>query len=129
MKKILEILIVEDDATDKELLERFFREERIFNSIAWCKDAASTMDYLKTNAPDMIFLDMFLGDSTAIDLMARADFPKKPISVILSGANGEGIKALAEHAGVDYWIEKPLTRANLISLMSKIEALGFALVA
>lgn len=129
MKKILEILIVEDDENDKLLLERFLQEERIFNAIAWCSSGAQTMEYLKTNTPDMIFLDMFLGDATAIDLMGRPEFPKKPISVVLSGANGDGIKALAEHAGVDYWIEKPLTRANLIHLMSKIEALGFALVA
>ena len=115
------ILLVEDNEMNRDMLSR--RLERRGYAIAIAVDGAEGVAMARSEAPDLILLDMSLpvldGWEAARQLKAGDDTKRIPIIALTAHAMaGDREKAL--EAGCDDYDTKPI---ELPRLMGKIEAL------
>ena len=69
------IIIIEDDADDKKLLEDVLRELKIHNSITWFDNCHRALQYLRETPvqPFIIFSDVYMPGFTGIELKRQID--------------------------------------------------------
>lgn len=69
------IILVEDDADDKELMDEVIRDLQITNKLVWFKNCDDAWKYLKTTSeqPLIIFSDVNLPGQNGIDFKKRID--------------------------------------------------------
>lgn len=69
------IILVEDDADDKELMEEAIKDLQIRNQLIWFKNCDKAWDYLKTTSdqPFIIFSDVNLPGQSGIDFKKQID--------------------------------------------------------
>jgi PAS domain S-box-containing protein len=112
MDRQLRILILEDNASDAELVRRELRKTGLDFTAQVTPDKASYLQALDTPAPDLILADYSLpgfDGLTALSL-ARQRFGDLPV-VIVSGAIGEETAIEALKAGAtDYVLKQRLSR-------------------
>lgn len=72
------IVIIEDDADDKEILTMVMKDLRIENPIVWFSDCATAFDYLKTTLekPFLILSDVNLPGINGIEFKHQIDRDK-----------------------------------------------------
>ena len=110
-------LIVEDDEFSVALLERnlsFFEKIMIDHTSTTVKDA---IDYLGTNNPDIIFLDVELPDGKGFDIIPF--ITGNPTVVVLTGDEGYAFTAFEN--GVFDFLKKPFTPARFRTCIERIE--------
>jgi response regulator of citrate/malate metabolism len=128
--KLANILIVEDEAPDRELLSLFFAVEKFANRIYFAHTVAEARQRVEHTEIDLMLLDVNLPDGCGIELAQEMNASRAvPCPVVcLSGDSRMETLRLAEKAGVMAFIEKPLTFALLRELMQKIEPLHLGLM-
>ena len=69
------IILIEDDADDKEVLESIFRELKVLNQLVWFSKAAGAFDFLKATPeqPFLIFCDVNLPVEDGVSFKRRID--------------------------------------------------------
>ncbi len=115
------ILLVEDNEMNRDMLSR--RLERRGYTIVLAVDGQQGVDMAKTEAPDLILLDMSLpvvdGWEAAQQIKAQAESRDIPVIALTAHAmSGDKEKALK--AGCDDYDTKPV---ELPRLLGKIDAL------
>lgn len=114
--KGLHILIVEDDADDQYLLTELLRASVIkIQLLHTAETLAKAIDCLQNEIFDIIFLDLFLPDSSGIDTFeALKEHTGKIPVIILSGLNDMDIAVEAISLGAqDYHIKGELDKKTL----------------
>ena len=117
-------MVIEDEHLLLKAIERKLRLNNL-NVIA-CESGAEALENLnkKTEPPDAIWLDYYLGDTTGIEFMKKlrqnAKWTDIPVLVISNSANPEKVSAMIALGAKDY-----LLKANyrLDTLVSKIQSL------
>ncbi|OAI51576.1 hypothetical protein AYO47_06975, partial [Planctomyces sp. SCGC AG-212-M04] len=123
------VLVVEDDANERELLAGLLRMEGC--DVQTAPDGVDALDALSNGAtPDVVLLDMQMprmsGRETLSAIRSRADW--RDLTVFgVSGAAAEAYGvAIGGSDGVDGWFQKPLNPSRLVQLMR--QRLGRAVV-
>jgi CheY-like chemotaxis protein len=104
---VARILIVEDNGGVERVLAR------------WCRlighetTLASASDSWQDTPPDLVLLDLYLGEERGWDVLdrIRAVAPGVPV-VVVSGADGREVAEAAAARGA-VWCPKPFTRQQL----------------
>lgn len=120
--KSLRLLLVEDDARQRELLASYLTNRGCHVTTA--DDCESAVDYLETNAcPDYVLLDLRLPGSDGAENVRRiraarpnANTAMKVFAV--SGTAPEEFGIETGHRGVDDWFPKPTNPEVLFRRMS-----------
>lgn len=109
------ILIIEDDPDVAALLQDGL--ERAGYSISWATTGAEGRRLVETWKPNLILLDVFLPDTTGIellkDLRQEDDLVKLPI-IIMSADHSEDTSIAALGGGAFDFIRKPVRQTDLI---------------
>jgi PAS domain S-box-containing protein len=108
----LRILILEDNSSDAELVQRELRKAGLDFAAQVSQDKATYLQALDGFAPDLILADYSLPgfDGLGALALARQRFPEVPV-VIVSGAIGEETAIEALKAGAtDYVLKQRLSR-------------------
>ncbi len=112
----LRLLIVEDDAVDRKLLERLLAQ----SSLGACQVESAdrlvgALDLLRDHPCDIILLDLGLPDSQGIDSVVRlqACAPQTPI-IVLSGLDDADVATQAVQIGVQDYLIKGQVDAHLL---------------
>jgi len=127
--KMVDILIVEDDANDAALTLVAFRKARIINNIQVLSDGTEALDYLwsegthanrsTTNYPRLIFLDINLPKMGGLEILRRikADARTRHIPVVMLTAS-EHSRDLAQSRklGAASYLVKPVDFRALAAL-------------
>jgi CheY-like chemotaxis protein len=102
MVKSLNILILEDSATDAELLKRFLLKEKMQCAIKVAMNKKDFMEGLESFRPDIILSDHSLPqfDSTDALLVTRQRFPYLPF-ILVTGTVSEEYAANIIKMGAD----------------------------
>ena len=111
------ILVVDDEASVRELFSGVFAEED-YEVIA-AEDGNQALDILKTDNIDVIFLDLKLFGMNGIDL-CRQIRETKPVSMIFAITGWAPLFEIEEcrEAGFDDYFEKPLDMDILLDVVA-----------
>jgi CheY-like chemotaxis protein len=119
--KVVEILLVEDNATDAELCIRALKKHNLANNLVWVKDGAEALDFLLatgaysdrnvTCPPKVVLLDLRLPKIDGMEVLRRikADERARSIPVVVLTSSKED-RDIAEsyQLGVNSFISKPV---------------------
>ena len=110
------ILVVDDEASVRELFSGVFAEED-YEVIA-AEDGSQALDILKKDNIDVIFLDLKLFGMNGIDL-CRQIRETKPVSMIFAITGWAPLFEIEEcrEAGFDDYFEKPLDMDILLDVV------------
>jgi signal transduction histidine kinase len=115
-ERVLEVLIVDDDAGDRLLFEQYLSGDPEYDYRFVCVDtAAEALEACSRHQPDCIIVDHMLPDATGLDLITwicRNQDSLVPAPVIMiTGRGDEAIAVQALKAGAqDYMSKAVLTR-------------------
>ncbi|MDF2473701.1 MAG: two-component system sensor histidine kinase response regulator [Anaerocolumna sp.] len=110
MKKIL---IVEDDIELQQLMRQYLKREGF--SVYCTPYSTKGMDYIKSNDPDLILLDVFLPDANGLDLCSQIRRVTKAPITIISAKGDESDKVLGLGLGADDFVTKPFSVNELVA--------------
>ena len=106
MKKILKILVIDDDTRLRNLLGKFLEENGFETSLA--KDSDEAKNFLKTEKYDLLIVDVMLPNQSGIEFTnnLRISLDNTPIIMLTArGEQDDRIKGL--EAGADDYMPKP----------------------
>lgn len=117
----VEILLVEDNASDAELTIRVLRKNNLANKLVWVKDGAEALDFIFAagayagrelkNGPKVILLDLRLPKIDGLEVLRRikgSDLSKTiPVVVLTSSKEDLDVKECYK-LGVNSYIGKPV---------------------
>ncbi|ACV62417.1 multi-sensor hybrid histidine kinase [Desulfofarcimen acetoxidans DSM 771] len=124
-KKAYNILVAEDHILNQKIIESFLVTEG--HRVTMVKDGAEVLHALKSNNFDLILMDMQMPTMDGYETMARIRAEKKwgsmPIVAITAYAM-KGDEEKCFEAGCNYYLSKPIRKADLISLIDRITLSG-----
>lgn len=110
MKKVYQVLIVEDDFRVAEITKQFVENVEGFEVLSICKNGAETELFLERNAiPDLILLDVYIPDVEGLDLFwkIRKNYHQIEIIMITAAKEVSTIEETLRGGTFDY-IVKPV---------------------
>jgi two-component system response regulator len=129
--RLIDILLVEDSASDVELTRCAFEEARLGNPLHVVGSGTEALDfihrrgsYINAPRPDMLLLDLNLPEIDGVDILRllRRDRTQDDIPIILlTGSRIEQDIAAASDICADGYIAKPLTLESLIGAVHALE--------
>lgn len=108
----MKILIVDDDETIIQYLTKRIR--------SWGHDTVSAgtgakaLEILAASPPDLVLLDIFLQETTALDLIPQIKGMDPDMKIItMTGQNSRDLELRIRSMGILYYMEKPIESRNL----------------
>ncbi len=97
----LNILLVENELTDRLIIERFIKRQNLPYDLFFANSVAAAKEALAQNEFDLALIDYDLGDGTAFDFFDQ--IPDKTAIILITGQGNEEIAVSALKAGAcDY---------------------------
>lgn len=132
-KKLLTILMADDDEDDRLLAKEAMVESRVLNSLRFVEDGVELIAYLRGEGkysdraeypmPGLILLDLNMpkkdGREALRDIKADADLRRIPV-VILTTSKAEEDMLRGYDLGAASYITKPVTFDALVDLMGAL---------
>jgi CheY-like chemotaxis protein len=129
----IEILLVEDNATDAELCIRALKKSNLANNLVWVKDGAEALDFLFASGayvgrnmsfpPKVVLLDLRLPKVDGMEVLRRikADERTRAIPVVVLTSSKED-RDIAEsyQLGVNSFISKPVEFDEFAKTVSEL---------
>ena len=115
--KLLKILLIEDNAGDVDLIREMLTETGTVNfSVESVPRLSEAMSRLKSNAIDLVLLDLGLPDSKGLDtfIKLQAAVPDMPI-IILTGNTDQHAAVTAVREGAQDYLIKGQFNGNIIT--------------
>jgi two-component system response regulator len=134
----IEILLVEDSATDVMLAEEALSEAKVCNNLSVVKDGVEAMSFLRKEReysevprPDLILLDLNMPRKDGREVLAevKADEQLRQIPVVIlttSDAQEDVHKVYGLHANC--YIKKPVDFEQFANVVQAIEQFWFTIV-
>ncbi len=108
MRKVIKILIADDNREFCELLKEFLREQDEFNLVGVAQNGLEALDLIQNEAPDVVVLDVIMPHLDGIGVLEKLNESKvRPRVIMLTAFGQESITQRAVELGADYYILKP----------------------
>jgi PAS domain S-box-containing protein len=120
MSEQIQILLVEDDPTHVELIQRAFEDRTDTVRIVWAQTVAEARTHLASSTPHLILADWRLPDGDSLGLLpANPNQYSIPI-VIMTSYGNENIAVDAMKAGaLDYVVKSPETFMDMPHIVER----------
>lgn len=131
--ELVEILLVEDDANDRELMMRALKENNLVNHVVVAKDGAEALDFvfatgafINRNAaqmPKVILLDLKLPKVDRLEVLRRirSDERTKLVPVVvLTSSREEQDLVKSYKLGVNSYVVKPVEFEDFVKAVSEL---------
>lgn len=128
----MDILLVEDNATDAELCMDALKKCNLANNIVWVKDGAKALELLLGNgganavspaAPKVVLLDLRLPKVNGFEVLRQCRANERtrrlPI-VIMTSSNEDRDVTAAYDLGVNSFINKPIEFESFAEVTAKL---------
>ena len=129
---VMDILLVEDNATDAELCMDALKKCNLANNIVWVKDGAAALALLLGNGddralkpptPKVVLLDLRLPKVNGLEVLRRVreneQTRKLPVVVMTSSNEDRDVNAAYE-LGVNSFINKPIEFEEFAEVTAKL---------
>ena len=135
----LEIVLIEDSLIDARITIESLKHCGIHHRLSLFRDGADLMQFLNRSGiygrapkPDVILLDLFLPDTTGVELLRkfREDqvLSNIPVVVLTSSDDGSDQRE-CEQLGVSSYIRKPFNEDKFLSVIRRIKGLSLSVEA
>lgn len=116
--RVTTVLLVEDDADWRVLLERRLTEEGM-RPIGLARGEWTTLA-VETHHPDVVVLDLHLGGLDGLEVLelVRRRWPALPV-IAMTAFGGRDARELARRRGATGFLEKPFPIAQLVSELTR----------
>jgi two-component system response regulator YcbB len=113
--------IVDDDKTVRKILEGIIADHDLGIVAGEAGDGAAAFGEIRALAPDIVLIDLLLPGVDGITLVDRlkADCPDTCF-VMLSQVADKDMVGKAYQAGVDFFINKPINRIEVVSVIGQV---------
>lgn len=139
--KSVTLLIADDDAEDRMMLQEAFTENRLGNNLKFVEDGEQLMDYLNHRGafenpeqnprPGLILLDLNMpkkdGREVLKEIKSNPVFKDIPV-IVLSTSKTEEDVIRSYNLGVNSFIAKPVTFESLVKIVRELGHYWFELV-
>jgi two-component system, OmpR family, response regulator len=117
---ILDALIIDDEKDICYLLNGILKQRKL--SAQYVNTLSDAKRALKTEVPAILFLDNHLPDGYGIDFMryVKEKYPDAKV-VMITAHDSQQDRKKAYEEGVDYFLSKPFTRAQINEVIDKLE--------
>jgi two-component system OmpR family response regulator len=112
------LLIVEDEGDMCLVLEMIL--DKTGMSIDHVKKISAATEYLQKSEPDLVLLDNRLPDGFGIDFIPYLRRFHPGVKILMMSAKDGALKDLALHNGADMFMQKPFTRAALLTAVDRL---------
>jgi DNA-binding response OmpR family regulator len=107
------ILIVDDEAALRESLSYAFRKESF--EVLTAADAETGLDLARRSAPDLIVLDLILGNREGVDICRELRAESRVPIVMLTARDQLNDRLLGFDVGADDYVTKPFNTRELVA--------------
>jgi CheY-like chemotaxis protein len=117
---IVEILLVEDSATDAEMTIRSLKRRGLANQLVWVRDGAEALDFIycsgaygdrRNGHPKLVLLDLKMPKVNGIEVLQRlkSDESTRAIPVVMLTSSAEESDVVKSYQlGVNSYLVKPV---------------------
>lgn len=121
---MLNCIIVEDEQQSIELLSAMLKEQfgDDVSVTSTCKTVETAIAKIRECTPDLLFLDVQIGDQTGFDLLQQVDYKNMKI-IFITAYEKYAIQAF-KFSATDYLL-KPISVADLHHAVSKVLSLKY----
>jgi len=128
MQQVVDILLVEDNASDAELTLRALKKHNLANGVLHLKDGEAALNYLfdgqgATHLPKLILLDIKMPKVDGIEVLRKIkgdDRMKMVPVVLLTSSKEERDIAESYRLGVNAYIVKPVDFDKFVKAVADI---------
>jgi two-component system LytT family response regulator len=110
-------LIADDERLARRGLRRLIESDPDVAVVGECRNGREVIDTLRTDAPDLVFLDIQMPFVDGLRCLAAVEDDRRPVTVIVSAHPQYAIGAFEAHA-VDYLL-KPFSDARLLDSLAR----------
>lgn len=122
------ILLVEDSEDDYEATVRAFKKANLRNAISWCRSGQEAIDFLKTEKPGMILLDLNMpgmdGRKTLQVIKENEALKQIPVIILTTSGDEKDIQA-CYRMGANTYVQKPVSFTGLIEAITRLKEYWF----
>lgn len=104
----LRALVVDDEPIARRAVLRLLREDRQIEIVGECGDGVAAVEAIRTQQPDLVFLDIQMPGITGLDVVATIGAAAMPATVFVTAYEDYAVRAFDANA-VDYLV-KPFSR-------------------
>jgi two-component system, response regulator len=128
----IDILLVEDNATDAELCMRALRNHNLVNHVTWVRDGAAALDLLFPKGdraasnqaiPRLILLDLRLPKVSGLEVLRRIKAAERTraVPVVVMTSSKEDRDALEAYSlGVNSFVSKPMLAEEFMKVTAEL---------
>lgn len=120
------VLVVEDDADVIALLERYLQGEGY--QVVTARDGTSTLAAVAQHEPDLVLLDIVLGDEDGREILREMRFVSDVPTIFLTGRGLESERIAGLKLGADDYVVKPFSLGELSARIETVLRRSAALV-
>jgi two-component system LytT family response regulator len=103
-------LIVDDEALARKFIRRMLKDDRDFEIVGECSNGKETVAMIRTENPDVVFLDVQMPEMDGFDVLESIGFERLPEIIFTTAYEQYAIRAFELHA-LDYLL-KPFDQAR-----------------
>jgi len=107
----LRTLIADDEPLARDRLRALLSAEEEIELVGECRNGREVVEQLKTQAVDLLFLDIQMPGNTGFDVIDQIGLARMPLTVFVTAHHKYAVKAFEVHA-LDY-LTKPVEPARL----------------
>jgi two-component system, chemotaxis family, response regulator Rcp1 len=137
-RKLIEILLVEDNKADSDLAREVLREADVRSNLSVARDGEEAIAFLRRKnghtdrpRPDLVLLDLNLprkdGRELLAEMKADPDLRRIPVIVLTASAADRDVAQAYEHH-VNAYITKPTDFDSFVHAVKLIEAFWLGVV-
>ena len=129
---IVEILLVEDSATDAEMTIRSLKRHGLANQLVWVKDGAEALEFIycsgayggrRNGHPKLVLLDLKMPKADGIEVLQRlkSDESTRAISVVVLTSSAEESDVVKSYQlGANSYLVKPVDFGEFTEVVAQL---------
>ncbi|TYO95611.1 sporulation transcription factor Spo0A [Desulfallas thermosapovorans] len=121
MRKVIKIIIADDNREFCELLKEFLQEQEDLNLVGIAQNGLEALDLIQEEEPDILVLDLIMPHLDGIGVLEKLnEFQHRPRVIMLTAFGQESITQRAVELGADYYILKPFDFSVLATRIKQL---------
>jgi DNA-binding response OmpR family regulator len=112
------ILVVDDDRSIRHVLTRYLTLEHY--DVFPAANAEDALASLRDDAPDLVLLDVMLGDDDGLDLLEQMRSSSSVPVILLTGKSEESDRVMGLKLGADDYVVKPFSPAEVEARIASV---------